>query len=40
MALSKEDACCKNVHVLESIGRDDGTEKINEFCGTERDWKF
>jgi len=26
-ALSKEDFCCKNFHVFESIGRDDGTGK-------------
>jgi len=38
-ALSKEEFCCKNVRVFESIGRDDGTEKINEFCDTEHDWK-
>ena len=39
-ALSKEDFCCKNVHVFESIDTDDGTEKFDEFCDTERDWKF
>jgi hypothetical protein len=27
-ALLKEDFCCKHVRVFESIGRDDGTEKI------------
>jgi hypothetical protein len=27
-ALSKEDLCCENVRVFESIGRDDVAEKI------------
>jgi len=39
-ALSKEDFCCKNGRVFESIDRDDGSKKINKFCDTERDWKF
>jgi len=31
---------CSNVHVFESIGRDETMKKLREFCDSERGWKF